>query len=210
MQDEIKHWDGPPLEAWQCFEPHEAALLLAGLDAPWCVVGGWAIDLFLGRRTRTHDDLEIAVPRIYFDEVRTHLEGRYALHAVGVGEVRRLAPGVPYPADKHQCWVLDEEAGKWRVDIMQEPGDRDRWVYRRNEIVHAPRSQMLLRTESGIPFLAPEGVLLFKSGPRRPKDERDFEVLLPALSASSRAWLRQAISQAHPDCPWTERLQDEV
>ena len=34
---------------------------LAG-SAPWYVAAGWALDLFLGRQTREHDDLEIGVP----------------------------------------------------------------------------------------------------------------------------------------------------
>jgi hypothetical protein len=66
----IKHWDGPPLEAWRAWHPREAAAQFATLDAPWCVVGGWSIDLWLGRETRTHGDLEIAIARSDFPRVR--------------------------------------------------------------------------------------------------------------------------------------------
>jgi len=40
----------------------EVAKLLAGVDVPWCVAAGWALDLFHGEVTREHEDLEIAVP----------------------------------------------------------------------------------------------------------------------------------------------------
>ena len=37
--------------------------LMRGFDGPWYVAGGWAIDLFLGRSTRAHSDVDIAILR---------------------------------------------------------------------------------------------------------------------------------------------------
>jgi hypothetical protein len=37
--------------------------LLAALRAPWWVAGGWALDLFLGKVTRAHKDLDIGIGR---------------------------------------------------------------------------------------------------------------------------------------------------
>ena len=46
------------------FGPIEAfARIMAGFPQPWYVAGGWAIDLFGGRVTRAHEDLEVAVCR---------------------------------------------------------------------------------------------------------------------------------------------------
>jgi hypothetical protein len=50
----------------------------------------------------------------------------------------------------------------------------------------------------GIPFLAPEVMMLIKARPGlgRPgtdKDQRDFEAALPVLSAQQRSWLKDAI-----------------
>jgi hypothetical protein len=203
--NEVTHWDGPGLDAWEPWSPEEAAAELKGVDAAWAVVGGWAIDLFLGRKTRTHDDLEIAIPRSAFDAMRRHLSG-YRLHVVGDGEVRRLGAVAPFPQDKHQCWVLDEEAGKWRVDIMSEPGDASIWRFRRDERINAPREWMIARSESGIPFLVPEAVLLFKAKNNRPKDEDDFANCLPELTQGARDWLRNALQRVHPEHVWLERL----
>ena len=90
MAGKVTHWDGPPLEAWDPWLPEEAAVRLAGIEAPWCVVGGWAIDLFLGEQTRAHGDLEISIPRSAFPEVRGCLS-EFQLYVVGDGEVRALA-----------------------------------------------------------------------------------------------------------------------
>lgn len=198
-------WDGPPLEAWDAWRPDEAARRLAGAGVPWCVVGGWSIDLFLGRETRAHSDLEIAIARADFARLRAHLSG-FVLHVVGDGEVRALADGELPPADRHQNWVLDPRANAWRMDVMLEPGDADAWVFRRDERIRAPRAQMVSVTRDGIPHLAPHGALLFKAKARTAKDEADFAAVGPRLGRPARAWLRDALALAHPGHPWIEAL----
>ena len=200
----IKHWDGPPLDAWRAWRPEQAAERLAGLDIPWCVVGGWAIDLWLGRETRVHEDLEIAILRNDLPAVRARLSG-FVLHAVGDGEVRLLSPGATTPPDKHQNWVLDPVANVWRMDVMLEPGDAQTWVFRRDETIRRPRAQMT-GTRDGVPFLNAEGALLYKAKAARPKDEADFRACLPVLDATARAWLRTALAVAHPNHPWLAPL----
>jgi hypothetical protein len=204
------HWDGPGLGAWRPWSPAQAAAMLEGAHVPWCVVGGWAIDLFLGHQTRPHDDIEVAVPRRFFTAVRETLQGTYALHAVGDGEVWRLKPGDHFPDGKHQCWVLEETTGRWRLDIMQEPGDADHWICRRDESIGAPRDEIVLHTADGIPYLAPQAVLLFKAKYARPKDEADLAACLPRLSPHARNWLAEALQRVHPGHAWLEKLEAAV
>ena len=63
----------PDEEAWNAWHPDELARRLAGLDRPWCVVGGWALDLWLGHLTREHHDLEFTVLREDFNSFRLTL-----------------------------------------------------------------------------------------------------------------------------------------
>ena len=57
----------PDREAWAPWHPRDFAARMDGADFPWFVAGGWAIDLFLGTRTRDHEDLEIAVASSFFE-----------------------------------------------------------------------------------------------------------------------------------------------
>lgn len=50
--------------------PSEVAQHLTGTVAPWYVAAGWALDLFHGRQTREHGDIEIAIPAARFPEIR--------------------------------------------------------------------------------------------------------------------------------------------
>lgn len=205
MDEGAAHWDGPGLAAWSgAWTPSEAAEKLAGLEVPWCVVGGWAIDLFLGRQTRPHGDLEIAVVRADLPAVRAQLGG-YRFHAVGDGEVRALAAHEPPPDETHQAWVLDEAAQLWRMDVMQEPGDHATWAFRRDPHITAPREQMIAQSD-GVPYLRPEGALLYKAKAARPKDEADFALCAPRLPATGRVWLAEMIEQLHPGHDWVGRL----
>jgi hypothetical protein len=104
------------------------------------VVGGWAIDLALGRVTRPHEDLEIAVAEDDFPVMRAHLEARgLRLHQVGDGEVRALDRAEAPDPRTHQAWVLDPQTNFWRLDVMREPGDAATWIFRRDARIRAPR-----------------------------------------------------------------------
>jgi len=44
-------------------EPLKVNALMAGFEKPLFIAGGWAIDLYIGRITRVHKDIEIAILR---------------------------------------------------------------------------------------------------------------------------------------------------
>lgn len=192
----------PDLDAWEPWAPADLAARLAGLDLPWYVAGGWALDLWHGRQTREHEDIEFAIPRAGFDRVRPYLAG-LALYAPGDGEVHPLAPdGWP----DRQCWVLDPVANRWRTDIFLEPGDGRTWISHRDDRVRRPWPEVVARTPDGIPYLRPEIVLFYKAKHRRDKDEADFDRALPRLDPAGRHWLAGTLDLVHPGHAWRDRL----
>jgi hypothetical protein len=197
--------DGPGVEAWEAWTPAEAAHRIAGAGVTWWVVGGWAIDLFLGEQTREHEDLEIAVLQKDFPTLRQHL-GSLEFFAVGSGQIISLANQAEVPEEFHQRWALEPAAAKWRVDLMLQPGDGEEWVFRRDESITAPRASIVALSADGIPFELPQGVLLYKAKAARPKDEADFVACLPHMSAADRRWLAQALTHAHPGHRWIRAL----
>src|SRR5437867_13350030 len=65
------HWaegvtgkSGEDADTLRAFAPIErVARVMAGFPRPWFVSGGWAIELFVGRVTREHEDLEVGLFR---------------------------------------------------------------------------------------------------------------------------------------------------
>ena len=197
--------DIPGIDAWIPWHPDEAMKQLAGVPSSWCVAGGWALDLWLGNQTRPHHDLEIAVLRSDFATFRTRLS-RFDFFAAADGKVSVLpSEESPHPQD-HQVWVLDQPAKIWRMDILLEPGDIDTWVFRRDETIRCPRSQMIAVTREEMPYLKPEGVLLYKAKTTRPKDEDDFRVCASLMAFAARTWLKSALVRSYPLHHWIDQL----
>jgi len=188
---------------WDAWHPLEITERLRGVDVPWCVAGGWALDLFRGEATREHEDLEIAVPIGRFEAIRAALAG-FDIEVVGSGH--------RWPLDSeafdimHQTWVREPDTGIYRLDIFREPHDGDTWISRRDETIRLPYGKIIVTSPEGVPYLVPEIVLLFKAKHRRPKDLADFDGVLPLLDRARRDWLAAALERVHPEHPWLAEL----
>ncbi len=193
-------------DAWNAWHPAELSHRLGGISSPWCIVGGWALDLWHGHQTREHDDLEFAILRSDFSVFRRALKG-VSFHTASDGVVEYLPPDRNPTPEKWQVWCRDMVENCWRADMMLEPGTPKEWVYRRAPGIVRSRVEMVDLTSDGIPYLKPAAVLLFKAKHRRAKDEIDFGNALPKLAASERAWLAMCLHVVHPDHEWTTRLR---
>ncbi|BCP53072.1 hypothetical protein K32_16890 [Kaistia sp. 32K] len=195
----------PDDDAWTAWHPAELGQRLRGIGRPWHVVGGWALDLWHGRETREHEDLEFAVLRDDLDAFRHALAGMQFFTA-GSGIVAPLPDGADPAPEIFQIWCLDPLERRWRVDMMIEPGTPDEWVYRRDPRLVRRRAEMIATTADGLPYLKPAAVLLFKAKHVRGKDELDFAKALPKLETAERAWLKASLQTLHPGHPWIDAL----
>jgi hypothetical protein len=187
-----------------CFTPGDVARHLAGIAAPWCVAAGWALDLFRGRQTREQGDIEVAIPAASFPEVRDRFPG-YVFD--GVGDARIWAEATPEVlAVTHQTWLRDPATGSYLLDVFREPHDGDTWVCRHDETIRLPYRDIIHRTRDGIPYLAPELVLLFKARHAREKDQADFDATVPQMTPAQRETLAGLLARAHPGHPWLADL----
>jgi hypothetical protein len=193
---------------WEPWTPAHVAGLLAGVTAPWYVAGGWALDLFLGRVTRPHEDLEIAAPAAAFGQVRQALEP-FEFEVAGGGYLWPLDS--PQFATTHQTWVSEPATGRpgdrvYRLDVFREPSRDELWAWRRDKSIALPYQRVIRRDRAGIPYLAPDIALLFKAKATRPKDDADFRVAAPLLDPEARNWLRGMLERMHPGHDWIGRL----
>jgi Aminoglycoside-2''-adenylyltransferase len=194
------------LWAWEPVRPAELRELLAGLAAPWWVAGGWALDLFLGRQTRTHEDLDVALLRRDQQALRRHLRGwdlRYATpeHTLESWDGSYLELPV------HGIWARRSAGATapWTCEFLLNEERDAHWVYRRNERV--TRSlQEIGGLRGGVPFLRPEVVLLYKSTEDSPKNAADFDAALPSMEADARHWLAEALAKCDRHHRWLTKL----
>jgi hypothetical protein len=198
----------PDFTQWEPWRPAQVAELLDGVEVPWYVAGGWAIDLYLGEERRKHDDLEVAVPNARFDELADVLAPYEVFVVTGRPAVTPLADARDRLNDTHQTWVREPATGKWRVDFFREPSDGDTWICRRDPAIRLPYDQLIEWTDDGIAYGRPEIILLFKAKHLEvEKNQADFEAVLPRLDAARRAWLSDALERAHPGHEWLAKLE---
>ncbi|MBX8691876.1 MULTISPECIES: nucleotidyltransferase domain-containing protein [Mycobacteriaceae] len=191
-------------QLWDPWTPAEVARRLAGVDAPWCVAAGWAIDLYLGDPPRPHTDIEIAVPRRDFPQITAALDG-FDWDVAGGGRLWPY-PDVSDHPGLHQTWCREPATGRYRLDVFREPHDGDQWVYRRDPSITLPYDE-LIRVRDGIPYVIPEVALLFKAHRTAPKDEGDFHRVAPRLEGNARTRLTGWLARLYPDHSWLARLR---
>jgi hypothetical protein len=194
---------------WEPLTPGELQAVYASVDVQWWVAGGVALDLFVGRETRAHSDIDTAV-------LRRDVQGLAPLRAtwdVCIVRDGRLTPwdGGELSEEHHQFWVRRPGAEAWAFEILLEMTDAADWVYRRDARIRRPVASIGRQTDGGISYLAPEIVLLYKSFATDAKryaarNTTDFGVALPLLDATERRWLREALTVIDDKHPWIPRL----
>jgi Aminoglycoside-2''-adenylyltransferase len=197
----------PDVSKWDAWRPEKVAELLEGVDAPWYVAAGWALDLFVGEQRREHEDLEIAVPNTRFDEFLPALDGLEPCVITGPKEATPLAQARDQLAETHQTWIREPATGLWRFDVFREPSDGDTWICRRDPSIRMPYDRLIERTDDGIPYGRPEMILLYKAKHTRERDEGDFADMLPLLEPERRRWLADALELVHPGHAWLARIR---
>lgn len=178
--------------------------MLAELDAPWMFAGGVALDLHLNRITRPHDDLDVAVGQ----------EAQSQLPEI----LSNWKSDVPDDG-MYQPWTTVLEPPLYQIharhpdlpdvlmlDLMLTDFSGGLWHYRRDPSVTLPLGEARLWSPAGLPYLAPQAVLLFKVGvvgrDLRGKDRTDVERMRSVLTADAVAWLRAALKQIDLEHPW--------
>ena len=201
------------LGPWAPLSPEEAARLFSDCAAAWWVAGGWAIDLLAGGQARPHGDLDVLVLRPEQHVVRSYLKA-WDVHAADPpGSLRPWPIAELLPPSVHDIWCRRDPSAPWSFQLMIDDVDRDEWLFRRDHRIRRPVPSLFGRaSRSGLPVLAPEVQLLYKSGSPgakdapRDKDAYDFARALPHLALDERNWLLEALRVTRPDHDWIGRL----
>ena len=178
---------------------------MRGLHAPWCIAGGWALDLFLGRETRPHADVDVALFRGDQFLLRQHFAGWTFSKVLG-GVLERWQEEEWLHPPTHEVHARSGDQPPITLEFLLNERTGGRWVFRRNPEVSCPLDRVILRSGAGLPVLCPAVVLLYKAKTPRTVDELDFTMVRGSLDGEQLTWLRSALRTCHPRHPWLARL----
>jgi aminoglycoside-2''-adenylyltransferase len=185
----------------------QAASLFAKYDRHWAVCGGWALDLFLNRVTRSHKDIDFAVLRKDQLVIQDYLLSRgWNLEKAVNGQLIRWRSGEWIDLPVHTIWCKNPQALPDFIELLFNEVDEVNFLFRRDFSVTLPLKKMIVLSAAGIPILAPEIVLLYKSADTNESNSADFENVLPNLSLERRVWLATALQRTNPNHEWVKDL----
>ena len=210
------------------------AELMSTYRAAWALAGGWAVDAWLGRLTRDHGDVDLAVFENDRQALFEHLagwqliaheetkenegadlwDGRALVVPAHIhGRPPELRGPLPERFDPFGMRIVSVDDG-FGLDIqLCERSGRD-WVLNSEPRVAMPLGDCIRQSAWGLPMVALEVILFYKAtlyvGTKnhlRPTDEADFAALLPLLTEEQRQWLREAVSRVYVgEHPWVGQL----
>lgn len=219
---------------------NELRQIMDSVGIRWAVCGGDAIDLFVGRQTRLHKDIDVAV----FWEDREHIISEFLRRGWRIfepdhGLLREITTLEEDLRTEDNLWCIKPETDSYQIikkhndfyEITTERKHQDtldyievlfnrekdgRFLYKRDPAITL--ENYLYKNENGIPYLAPEMVLLYKSIFVRFLDvpeqkemvenyRHDFSVALEKFGGQQKWWLRNALIRCYPmGHEWLEKL----
>jgi len=195
------------IQPWEPLTISEVADHFSGVDVDWWIAGGLAIDLFLGWKTRDHDDIDIEMFRSDREALFEVFPG-WELFAVSAGTLAPWSAGQTLEAPVFGIWGRPNGDAAWAIEVMLADGDGDRWRFRRDNTISLPRSDLTGVNRDGVRFCTPEVQLLYKGKQHRAKDDVDMVRCLHRLASPQRQWLADALRRSEPDHPWLDLIRE--
>lgn len=122
MQIDPKNWSPSSIA--------ELAEIFNRIGIRWWISGGWAIDLYLGRQTRKHEDIDVQILRADQLTMQSRLND-WQLYKTN-------QPGLaPWPKGEYlnppvNCiWAKRSGNSPWTFEVMFMEGTPTDWIYRR-------------------------------------------------------------------------------
>ena len=176
---------------------------MSEFDGPWGIAGGWAIDLFIGKETRPHSDVEVAIFREDQHMLKKVLPDWSFEKAVNGEFISWNEEWLELPV--HEIHGIHKQSGE-RLEVLLNEMKDGEWIFRRESSISFPESSLFLHSNEGIPYLHPAVVLLYKAKNTREKDHADFYSVKDLLKGEDKKWLRNALQVHVPEHKWIQEL----
>ena len=134
--------------------------IMESFHCKWFIAGGWAIDLHVGKESRIHKDIEIAIFREDQFKLKEYLHD---------WEFKKAISGEFHPWKNEYLELpihelhAENKVSKEKIEVLLNETNGDKWRFRRDIRISSPIKEFSNYTSEGIPYVSPEIVLLYKA-----------------------------------------------
>jgi len=202
-----------------------------GFDYAFC--GGHALDIYIGKTTRPHGDIDISA---YWEDRNKIIsfmqsQGWVVYEAMGGGKIHLITDTNDQKLIKLNIFCVKEGCSFFHAELTENDIYKceidhveqkqldyieflfnkhtdDEFIYSRGNDIRLDIDKAILY-KNDIAYFAPELVLLYKSTDlTRAENGQDFDTIIKYLPDENRKWLKDALMKAFPDGhEWIEKLE---
>lgn len=172
---------------WQLLSIESLKQIIQDADYDWYLAGGIALDEFLGRKTRDHEDIDILVNFKYLERILDYFNS-YKVYTARNGSLSLSALNNIKSTDS--LWITKDENESFIIEILLFEEEEGHWIYKRDNAVRK-KIEDIYFDKNDMKIIQPEIQLLYKmnSSNVREKDLYDYHNVYPVLEERQKAWL---------------------
>ena len=184
---------------WQPLSVDEVVKLFSGLNVQWWIAGGYAIELFIGKSIRSHEDIDVLIKRDDQLIVQEYLSSWELYQATYPG--LKLWEKEEFLLGRYRdIWCRHDSNSSWKFQLILFDTDNDEWIFKRDPSIKGSLKDMGQLSKNGINYISPEIQLLYKAKPETlEKDLIDFDKTIPLLNNKAYNWLLQCLKKRFPE-----------
>ncbi|GHV11267.1 hypothetical protein FACS1894219_02150 [Clostridia bacterium] len=202
----------------------EANALLQNSSFDYTFCGGFALELFLGKPIRKHGDIDVSAFWRDRDKIILYMQslGWNVYEMCGGGLAHHITDIADQIKAKRNIFCFKDDCELVTLSLASEPNmftldfdhigqsklnfieflfndsENGYFLYSRNKEILLPLDKAILHSND-IPYLAPEFVLLYKSGDtEREGYQIDFDSVYFEMNTEQRVWLVNALQLMFP------------
>lgn len=178
---------------WHPYSLEQIKLLFSAADFKWGIAGGWAIDLYIERQTRQHEDIDILILSCEQQKLFNYLK-RFTIYVAKDGKLS-IWSGQKID-DSCSLWVSELQSTPFIFEILLIDAVEDKWIYKRDGRISGELNSLFIDSKYDMRIVAPEIQLLYKLGASsvREKDIQDLKAIYKFISTSQLEWLKSSLN----------------
>ncbi|MGC9781145.1 MAG: aminoglycoside adenylyltransferase [Candidatus Heimdallarchaeota archaeon] len=136
---------------WEPLQPEEVSELFKSLDINWWIAEGWAIDIFLGKKSREHLDIDVLILRKDQIIIHKHLN-EWELYKTNQPRLKPWEKGEYLEIGVNSVWCKETSDSPWVLEIMFLDTIKDEWFFRHNPKIRLTLMEIGLHTNQEFLF----------------------------------------------------------